>query len=122
AILWPSALHLPLPTHGSCDIPRQLERNGGAAALAFAGGVNFSAMRARNGAHDEQAQSGSLHLKTRASGNAIETFEDAFEFGRGDADAAVGDAQRDMFVVWNFDAHGDIHLVTRILHGVIEQV
>ena len=79
-------------------------------------------MRARDGAHDEQAEAGSLDLKTGASGNAIETFEDAFQFRRGNADAAIADAQRDVFIVGSLDAHRDIHLVAGILHSVVEQV
>ncbi len=79
-------------------------------------------MRARDGAHDEEAEAGAFDLKTGATGNAIEAFEDAFEFWRGDADAAIGDAQRDVFIVRSFDAHRDIHLVAGIFHGVIEQV
>ena len=68
-------------------------------ALAVADGVNFSAMRAGDRADDEESEASSLHLETGASGNAIKAFEDAFQFRRGNADAAIGDAQRDVFIV-----------------------
>ena len=55
-------------------------------------------MRAGDSANNEKAQAGALHLKTGTAGNAIETFEDAFQFGRRNADAAIGNAQRDVFI------------------------
>ena len=58
-------------------------------AFAFAGGVDFAAMRARDGAHDEEAEARALQLETSAPRHAIKALEDALQFRRGDADAVI---------------------------------
>src|SRR5690606_28765524 len=73
------------------DHPRQLERERGAGAFAFALREDPATVLLDDGTHDVEAEPGALHL-VAARLEAVEAIEDALQLRRRDADAAIADA------------------------------
>ena len=74
------------------------EGDGGAEVGAGAGGGDAAAVLAGDGADEEEAEAGALDADSVAAGDAVEALEDALELVGGDADAGVGDGERDVGV------------------------
>ena len=74
------------------------EGDGGAEVGAGAGGGDVAAVLAGDGADQEEAEAGAFDLDSVAAGDAVEALEDALELVGGEADAGVGDGERDLGV------------------------
>src|SRR5260370_37845484 len=75
-----------------------------------------------NGANQEQPKPGASHLGASAIGDAIKTFENSLQFGCRNAHSAVLHSQDEPFLFWQNEPYGNVHMISGILDGIIENV
>ncbi len=88
-------------------------------------GLDPATVLARDGADEEESEAGAFDLDGVAAGDAVEALEDAFQLGLRNAEAAVGDGERDEGVVGDGEGAANIEVGEagrRILDGVFQQV
>ena len=92
--------------------------------MAFAGafGKHSAAVLFRDRLHNEQAQSGSFHMRQRAVADAVEALEDALHIVGWDADTMVPHAEHKTFFIRRSQAHAHIHVLAGIFDGIVEQI
>jgi hypothetical protein len=96
--------------------------DGGAEVGAGAGGGGVSAVLASYVANQEEAEACALDLGDGPAGNAVEAGEDALELVGREADAGVGDLERDGGVAGDGEGAADVDTVGGVFDGVVEDV
>src|ERR1700678_784730 len=102
--------------------PRQFHRNRRALTFACAFSEHLAAVLFRNRFHDEQTQPGSFHMRQRAPADAVEALEDVFHIVGRNPYSAVLDAEHYVFLVWRVEVYTHLHMIARILDGIVEHV
>ena len=79
-------------------------------------------MLAGDGADEEEAEAGAFDADCVAAGDAVEAFEDAFELVGREAEAGVGDGERDLGGAHDGDGAANVDAVGRVFDRVVEQI
>lgn len=101
---------------------RQREGDGSALVGARAGGGGGAFVLAGDGADEKEAEAGAFDLGYGTSLDAVEAFEDAFELLGSEADAGVGNGERDPGVAVDCECAADVDAFGGVLDCVVEDV
>jgi len=79
-------------------------------------------MLAGDGRNKEEAEAGAFDLDGVAAGHAVEALKDSLEVFGIEAEAVVGDGERDLRIARDGDGAGNVDSIGRVFDRVVEDV
>src|SRR4051812_23803201 len=75
-----------------------------------------------NGAHQEKTEAGAANLPESAAGHTVKALKNCLQFRARNADPSVLHSQDETLLLFYRELDGNINVVARILHRVIQNV